>query len=603
MARQLALEPGVVEDAVQETWIAAHRSPPKKDCPFEPWLMRVLQNAVAQALRSKRRWQRRAEGAAKPEAQCSTADVSERLELQRNIVEAVSELPQDLRVTIALRFFEGRSSVEIGEAMGVPNSTVRSRVARALALLRDRLDRDYGGDRAPWATLLLTPSLAGSRPTKLAVPTSSKAIPPPAASTLALVGIATVVTVSWAVSGSAHGVHRPRPIVVETTRAQVSPNALTSPSTARGVRTPVRFFRPEIASISGSATASNVESSTPQPPEPTTMRTHPLAMTLVAGAGLFASPSLGQNQYIADDGSTENALNLANPVSEIGMIQAFKTPDAGPDTIHEIQVAVGTALDTPGLLDGNALTLAVWEDPNDDGDPSDAILVWESSPLVVTQSNSDIKVAYTVSPAPTVTAAFFIGMKTDSIDGQFPIGLDHTAPTGAPSYMFAQVGTLDLSNPAAASTPPTLQSNANFLLSATGSSGDPVNYCTAKLNSLGCLPALTGDPGSPTSGGAPWLITADQIINNKPGIFFYGFGRNSLPFQGGFLCVQPPTQRLPVMVSGGNPPPNDCTGQLSVDVAALALTSGTTVNFQCWSRDPSSPSTTSLTGGLELTIQ
>lgn len=130
-----------------------------------------------------------------------------------------------------------------------------------------------------------------------------------------------------------------------------------------------------------------------------------------------------------------------------------------------------------------------------------------------------------------------------------------------------------------------------------------ITYCTAKVNSQGCTPALVPDSGQPSSGGAAWNITAQMVLNNKPGIFFYGFGQNNLPFQGGFLCVQPPTQRLAPSNTGGNPPPDDCSGTLAVDVAALALTPGMTVNFQCWTRDPASPSTTNLTDGCEVIIQ
>ncbi|MEO6710084.1 MAG: hypothetical protein ABI054_05060, partial [Planctomycetota bacterium] len=53
-----------------------------------------------------------------------------------------------------LRFYEGQNPREIATAMSVPVATVRTRLARGLALMRARLDRRHGGDRASWAALL-----------------------------------------------------------------------------------------------------------------------------------------------------------------------------------------------------------------------------------------------------------------------------------------------------------------------------------------------------------------------------------------------------------------------------------------------------------------
>jgi len=139
----------------------------------------------------------------------------------------------------------------------------------------------------------------------------------------------------------------------------------------------------------------------------------------------------------------------------------------------------------------------------------------------------------------------------------------------------------------------------------------PLIYCTAKANSLGCTPAI-GYSGLPsTSNPSPFDITAIQVINNKNGIFFYGLsGRHNLPFQGGILCVKPPTKRTPVQNSSGNPPPPDCSGTFSFDFNAWMqggsdpnLAVGVQVNGQYWYRDPASPSTTGLTDAIEFTVR
>lgn len=144
-----------------------------------------------------------------------------------------------------------------------------------------------------------------------------------------------------------------------------------------------------------------------------------------------------------------------------------------------------------------------------------------------------------------------------------------------------------------------------------GSCSTPVVYCNAKLNSQFCLPAIAFSGTPSVTDPGPFAVSADQMLNNKPGLLFFGYGSNSLPFQGGTLCIQPPTVRTPPQSSGGSAGGDDCTGTYSYDFNALiqggtipALTSGQTVYAQYWARDPQDFSgfATSLTDGLEFTI-
>jgi RNA polymerase sigma-70 factor (ECF subfamily) len=56
-----------------------------------------------------------------------------------DVRQAVATLPEDLRRVVALRFYAGMNSTEIGEALEMPAATVRTRLRRALELLRERL--------------------------------------------------------------------------------------------------------------------------------------------------------------------------------------------------------------------------------------------------------------------------------------------------------------------------------------------------------------------------------------------------------------------------------------------------------------------------------
>lgn len=131
-------------------------------------------------------------------------------------------------------------------------------------------------------------------------------------------------------------------------------------------------------------------------------------------------------------------------------------------------------------------------------------------------------------------------------------------------------------------------------------------YCTPKLNSLTCEPRIEFT-GSASLAANDLQITCIKAINNKTGILFWGNARAAIPFQGGFLCVQPPTSRTAPQPSKGNPPPNDCSGTYGFHwsqaySASVGVAAGDTINAQYWMRDPASPSTTGLSDGIEVTF-
>jgi hypothetical protein len=138
----------------------------------------------------------------------------------------------------------------------------------------------------------------------------------------------------------------------------------------------------------------------------------------------------------------------------------------------------------------------------------------------------------------------------------------------------------------------------------------PVAYCSAKVNSHGCLPAMTFQGNASASSPAPFLLIAQAVLSHKFGLLFFGVsGRTAFPFQGGMLCVLPPIRRTITQDSGGAAGVDDCSGTYSFDFNALVqsgvypdLTAGTRIDCQYWSRDPASPSTTGLTDAIEFGI-
>jgi RNA polymerase sigma factor (sigma-70 family) len=57
---------------------------------------------------------------------------------------AVAALDHDLRIVVALRFYAGMDSTEIGGMLDMPPATVRTRLRRALHMLRDGLPHSPG---------------------------------------------------------------------------------------------------------------------------------------------------------------------------------------------------------------------------------------------------------------------------------------------------------------------------------------------------------------------------------------------------------------------------------------------------------------------------
>lgn len=146
----------------------------------------------------------------------------------------------------------------------------------------------------------------------------------------------------------------------------------------------------------------------------------------------------------------------------------------------------------------------------------------------------------------------------------------------------------------------------------------PQAYCTAKLNSLGCTPRIGFTGLSSAAAGSGFALIAEQVRNNKSGLFFYGVtGSASTPFGGGILCVAAPVRRTPASSSAGTAAPaNDCSGVFSIDINAFARgvlggspiaalrIPGTAVYTQVWGRDPgfSAPNNITLSNALRYVV-
>jgi len=337
-----------------------------------------------------------------------------------------------------------------------------------------------------------------------------------------------------------------------------------------------------------------------------------------------AQPGSGYSvtNYIYDDGTSENAQKVWSGAGTWGVacwINGFDAPTG--DVITKIDVAFGSALfpnNQPAL--GSVCNVGVWSDPNQDGSPLDAVLLTQMAGTVTILGDSFQ--TFTLTTPTIVTGKFFIGawMACNHTPNEYPAAIDQTTPANGNQFICGSGGTaaapaaFDPTNLAGAGLPPTPNTLGVYLVRAEGGGAAPVVYCTPKSTSNGCNPSIGFSGGSSATLGSGFNINGTNFINNKSCLLFYGTtGQSAVAFQGGILCVKTPIKRTGATLTGGNPPPNDCSGAPSIDFNAFTAAQppgsllqipGTVVNTQWWGRDPgfAAPNNTQLSDALEFTV-
>lgn len=154
LALRILGDPAAAEDAAQEAFISAYRKLKGfRGGSFRAWLMRIVTNACYDEFRRQKRHPQTpleelnpldepegvdsagflTDGSEGPEA------ASERGELARAIQDCLAQLPLEFRVVAVLVDVQGLDYREAAAAIEKPLGTIKSRLARARARLRDCL--------------------------------------------------------------------------------------------------------------------------------------------------------------------------------------------------------------------------------------------------------------------------------------------------------------------------------------------------------------------------------------------------------------------------------------------------------------------------------
>ena len=138
-------DPSEAQDVAQDTFIKAYKALGdfRGDSAFYTWLYRIAINTAKNYLLSRSRRHSDYEQVENA-PQLKDIETPEHQLMNDQIIHviksAIEKLPEEMRIAITLREFEGMSYEEIAEAMECPIGTVRSRIFRAREAIDEKLN-------------------------------------------------------------------------------------------------------------------------------------------------------------------------------------------------------------------------------------------------------------------------------------------------------------------------------------------------------------------------------------------------------------------------------------------------------------------------------
>lgn len=147
LARSLSASRADAEDVVQETLLGAYRGMRKFDAraSVKTWLKRILVRQAARAWHRSRASRRAvaleaADTDARPAPGARENAATGAVDRRIDVAAVLKRLPHEFREILVLREFEQMSYAEIAQTLGVPQGTVESRLHRARAELKSKLE-------------------------------------------------------------------------------------------------------------------------------------------------------------------------------------------------------------------------------------------------------------------------------------------------------------------------------------------------------------------------------------------------------------------------------------------------------------------------------
>ncbi len=163
-----------------------------------------------------------------------------------------------------------------------------------------------------------------------------------------------------------------------------------------------------------------------------------LFVSIVAVLGCLDRPSRASDalvEYALDDGAGNFTIGPSQFDANMTWLNTFEA-QPGFETIFEVFVSFGDISDNDGNTGPDGVTVAVLEDPNDDGDPADAVLV-STGAGVWTDEGPNTFLSFRLDSPATVEGTFFVAVMMDVIQRANPARMDPQGEgAGSLSWLF-----------------------------------------------------------------------------------------------------------------------------------------------------------------------
>ena len=144
-------------DVAQEAFLKAYRALGgfKREARFSSWLYQIATNLCRDRLRRRRTRaavsleELEETGPVIVETRPGAHELLLQSDLARAVRRAVHALPEEQRVVVILKEYQGLTFLEIAQSLDLPVSTVKTRLYRGLGQLRLRLEREGVRGAAP----------------------------------------------------------------------------------------------------------------------------------------------------------------------------------------------------------------------------------------------------------------------------------------------------------------------------------------------------------------------------------------------------------------------------------------------------------------------
>lgn len=165
---------------------------------------------------------------------------------------------------------------------------------------------------------------------------------------------------------------------------------------------------------------------------------------LFLGGALLACPALGGGTpdpfaYRLDDGAGSSRIGPSDFDANMTWLNTFSA-EPGRERITRVLVSFGGITSFDGVSGSDLVTVAVLDDPTDDGDPGDAVLLATGTGVWTAQA-PNVFLGFDLDAPAVVDGVFFVAVMMDVVQRASPARLDPQGQgAGSLSWLFYNPG-------------------------------------------------------------------------------------------------------------------------------------------------------------------